>query len=214
MRGEAARFYFEFLESVWKGQWKTLAVVRIDVDCAVQHVADSGQKPARNGNNGLSGVCSVRRCSRLCSRTSQRDEFGNIPAIQRQLQDPLVFYNLANPCIPGFHHRRIGLHFNLFRYLSDFEDGIDRGAAVHLQNNSALQKRAESRQTCFQTVRPEWKIRQSIRTGFVRDCCSRCTSLRLCGSYFNAGQYRPALVLDRATDLRRCLCPDCDGSFK
>ena len=164
--GEAARLDFEFLRRIREGQVQTHTCKEIDVIGAVQTVVRSGWNTPANGDLRAAEQPPCSR-SRLHRRPRQRDQVRNVPAIQRQLQDTLIFDHLSHARRPGFHESRIGLNLNLLCYLTHLKYNIDLGAGVDLQNDSALHKRSESHQGRFQSIRANGQIRQDVATGLV-----------------------------------------------
>ena len=120
--------------------------------CSIEQVHESVARAACDGNCRR-GVISDPRIVGIHASDNrdsrEQDEFGYLPAIERQFQHALVVYDLTYRCCACFHKSRVGLDLNGFGYLSNFKDGIDDWIIIHLQNNSALSIRAEARQDCF-----------------------------------------------------------------
>src|SRR5262249_37178518 len=99
------------------------------------------------------------------------------------------------------------LNFDLFADLSHFQNWINDGIAVHIKNDSGLDKRAETGQSSLQTIGPNGKVGQNVTAGFVRDDCVSDARAGLSCRYLYPGQNRATLIADGSTDLGSCLRP-------
>src|SRR5207248_11224086 len=79
-------------------------------------------------------------------RSGKREKVDYVPAVERQVENTSVLHTLADADLPRFHQRRIGLHFDLLGNLTDFHNDIESRAAVHLENESALNEFTKTRQ--------------------------------------------------------------------
>ena len=127
---------------------------------------------------------------------------------QRKFEDPLTLDHLAHSRAARLDHRGIGLYFDLFAHLTDVENWIDRQVAVHLQDDSCLHKRTETRQRRLDPIRTQRQIRQDVGSSFICDGCPSDAGFALCRSYRDSGEDCPTLISNGAADLCCCLSPD------
>src|SRR5262245_35658884 len=105
------------------------------VVCAIKNEGYSRTQSTGDGD----GVCPLKISRRLpksgCGRgrSSQLDKIVDLPAVQRQLEDPLVFNNRTDSGAAGLDQCGIRLYLNLLGHLTDFQHRIDDWIRVHLQ---------------------------------------------------------------------------------
>jgi hypothetical protein len=91
LRGEAAGRDAKLLERVGKRQREIDVFLRVIVRRAIERVADAGRQPAGDGNADAARRRAVRRLRGLHRRTRENEQVGDLAALQRQLDDPLLF---------------------------------------------------------------------------------------------------------------------------
>ena len=74
----------------------------------------------------------------------KRDEVGNLPAVERQLRNSLVFDDRSDARGSRLDLSGVRLNFDLFAYLTDSRNRIDHSVAVDLQHHSDLKERTET----------------------------------------------------------------------
>ena len=131
-----------------------------------------------NGDRPSAAVV-ARRGSRPDRSAGQRNQVGDVAAVERQLEDALVFHDLTDADVPGFHQRRAGLDLHRLGKLAKLEDDVDGGTAIDLQHDAGLHIRPEPRQRRFQSVRANGQIRQHIGAPLIRDRGAHDTGVRL-----------------------------------
>ena len=147
MRGrQATGFHLELLQGVRKRKRQAQIVIAIGVQRAVKRIGDATRETAGHSDVRLVLHAPGRRHGRLDSRACQRDQFGHIPSIQGQFENPLRFHKLAHTHAPRFNERCVGLHLHSFRNLPDFERDIDHRIRVDLQHNPGPGECSKSRQ--------------------------------------------------------------------
>ena len=175
---DSAGFDFELLQGIRKRQRHIRAGHKINVTGSIQRVID--RIPERAAHLYVRFRRAILRpaCRRLHGCSGKRNQVADLASIEGQFQDSLVLDNLTDTGVTRFHHGSVRLNLDLLRNLSHFQHGIDHRAAINLQDDSSLQKRAKSRQCCFQFVRTDRQIRKHIGTRLVRDCIS--SNSRIC----------------------------------
>ena len=145
LRRKPSGFHIELLDRVGKGHRHGGRVDVVVVGGAVQRVARSEADAAAHRNPRQVRASGVEaRRGRLDGSTGKRDQVGHAPAVQRQLENPLVLNDLAYTGVPCLDERGVGLNLNLFADLSDCQHRIDGKIRVHLQHHSHLHKSSES----------------------------------------------------------------------
>ena len=139
--------------------------------------------------------------------TRERHQVGDLASIQRELENAFVFDHLAYGRAACFNLHGIRLHFHLFRNLTYFEYKIDHRAAVHLQHDAGLDVGAKSGKSRLQAIWARRNVRQDKRPGFITHGGSHDSRIGLRRRDLDAGQYRPALITNRAADLGSGLRP-------
>ena len=87
----------------------------------------------------------VRRLVAAANRGARKnDQLRHLPRIQRQFQHALVVDDLTDACGSGLDQGRVGLNFDRFRHLTDFQYRVYRRIAADLQNDSRLNICAET----------------------------------------------------------------------
>jgi hypothetical protein len=116
----------------------------------------------------------------------------------------------AHAGAPCFHLADVGFHLYLLGHVPDTESDGDLRAAGDLQFNAGLHVLAKSLLGCFQPVRTERQIGQNVRPIFIGHHCSSGAGVGLHCRDSRASDRATALIMYRAVNLRRSLCPrDC-----
>jgi hypothetical protein len=204
-RREAARGDFDLLQCVGKRQRKVGPVVRVVVHGAVERVGQRERLSARDRDSRAARHALVARYADLSGPAAQRNQVGDLPAVQRQLENSRVLDHLAHARTARLHHRGVGLDRHALSELTDLEDDVDDRARVDLQHDPGLREGSKARQGHFQAIGAERKIRQDVRARFICDAAADDTGLRLCRSDRHTRQDSARLVRDPAADLRRRL---------
>ena len=133
--------------------------------------------------------------------SGHRYELSDLAAIERQIDDLLLIDHLADAGAVRFHHRRRGLHLDLFADRADPQDRVDRGRRVDLQHDAALNICTEAFLLDLHSVRPDGKARQRVGTGGTALCGPGQPGVGLCNSDLSSRDSQAAGVLNGPRDL-------------
>ena len=162
LSGQRAGLDFKLLHRVRKREGHRLIAKGVVVGRSIKQEGYPVRQTARYADNyGWVVLCRIqiaRRRGRGCSPEKNQHEI--VPAIQRQINDALLIYNLSNACAMGFDHGGIRRDLDLFRYRTNLQRGVNSGIAVNLQNNSRLDIFAEAFLADFERPGTDRKIRQ------------------------------------------------------
>ena len=104
--GESARGDAEFLQRVGERHRQVHVALRAVVRRPVEQVADADGQAAGDRDGHASGKVPAADDSGLHHRTGQHDQISHLPALQRQLEDPLVVHDVADAGAPDIDERR------------------------------------------------------------------------------------------------------------
>ena len=154
---------------------------------AVEGVRDTEGLAAGNGDvhTALHGL--VVRYAGLYGCARKRDQVRDLPAVKRQFQDAFILHDLAHRRASCFNRDDVGLDFDLFGNLPDFEHRVDHGIGVHLQDDSGLHECAETRQCGFDAIRTYRHVRQDVSSRFIRDRAAADAGIGLRCRHFHTG---------------------------
>src|SRR5215475_2873462 len=122
-------------------------IIGIRMLSAIERIIDAARQSARNGDGHLALHASRLRTVFGNARRSgaERNQLRYVAAVEGQFENALSLHNLAHTNRTCFDQSCIGLNFDEFRLLADFQSGVYRGVAVHLKYDACLNKGAESR---------------------------------------------------------------------
>ncbi len=105
LRGETGRGDPELLQRIGEGQRQVRVVLRIVVHGAVEQVGDAEGQSAGHGHIHGAPEAAAVRAARIHGRADHHEQARHLPPLQRHLQDPFVFNDLADAGAPHVHER-------------------------------------------------------------------------------------------------------------
>ena len=210
LRLQHTGFHLELLQSIRERQRQRQVVVWILIDRAVQLVRDAIALAARHGHHdGRIIPHGVDRAVTWRARHTRKEyQFDRIAPIQWHLGDSQGVHYLADAGRTRLHLRGVGFHRYLFADCANLQPYIDREVAIHLEHDTRLDVRRETRLCGFQHIRPERKSGKHVPAIFAGGHRSNRTRGGLGHLDVGARYYRAGLIVDCAPNLTCGLCPN------
>jgi hypothetical protein len=205
--GQRARLDLELLQRVGERQRQIQVVVGIVVRRAVEQVGDAVGLAARDREreSALRAAETPAGRVQLGLRHDRRqvlDEIGRVPAVQGQLQDPLVVHHLADAHVARLDERRCGLDDHRLFDRAERQLDVDRRAVADAQHDAGAGIRLEAGEVDLEAVRSNRQVRQ--RVGAIRVGHGRPLEpgVGLRGADVGAWQHAAAGIFHETGDLR------------
>jgi len=152
----------EFLQGVRERERKIHGIEQIVVHGAIQQIAHTRERSA--GNRDIEATRETGRPVGASGngRACQLDQFYRISPVEWQIDNALVVYQSADAGGLGFHLRGVGLYLDALADGAHLKGHVQGRIRSHLQHDSGLNVRGESRLGYFYAIRPDRQIHQNV----------------------------------------------------
>jgi len=182
--------------------WQILVAQRIVVRAPVEPVGDAALRAAGDRNHGRRRIRRAKRPALACGR-SERQQVGELAAVERQILDFLRSGDLADTGVLDLHHRGSRLDGNFLRDGADLQRDVDRGIDADLKDDAVLHVLAEALLGHGELIRAHRQLRQVVVALCAAGSGAHGSRGRLRERDLRAWYGRTAGVHDRAANLRR-----------
>jgi hypothetical protein len=196
-----AGLYLEFLERVGERKRHIGGVIEVDVRSAVESVIDAIVLAAGDRDRDAGVHAPDGRRAVLNGRAGQGDQVGGSAAVEREIQNTLVFHHVAYTQFLGFNQRRVCLYLDGLGNIAHAEHHRDHRVAVNLKLNTRLHRGSESHAYGFQFVRARSQIGQCVSTVLIGYRGAFDAGIESGRGDFNTRYYCSRRVMRGAADL-------------